>query len=347
MQLAIIGPSFFGYLEDLAQRFQARGVAAAFYDERPSNTVSMKLFLRLAPTSVKARRTVRGLDQMIQSVIAAGTTHALLVSTEVVTPEAVRQMQAAGITVVRYGFDSVKNKPQMQTLDPLVSHIASFDPEDCANLGYHYIPLYSAAPVSDPAPARDSDFFYCTTMHSNRPVMVRDFQTVIARRGWSSRFLLFYHSKALFLATNVARPAVWPLVRQISSTPFSQTEIARATQEARVVLDIHHGKQSGLTMRTFEALSLGAVLLTTNPAAFDFLPKALTGRLARLDPDMLEHSMETALAIVPPPLTEAERYYLSVERFLDQITALITGADIPSGEPESKASASAEQGVAS
>ncbi|MFK7941518.1 MAG: hypothetical protein AB8B85_01175 [Paracoccaceae bacterium] len=333
MELAIIGPSFFGYLEDLTERFHARGIGATFYDERPSNSISTKAFLRVAPAAVKARRTADWLARTVQSVIEAGTTHALLISPEIVTPDAVRRLQAAGIKVTRYGFDSVRNKRGMQDLDPLMDRVASFDPEDCAQLGYDYIPLYSAAPRRDPAPDRACDFFYCTTMHSHRPQMVARLKAIIARRGWSSGFLLFYHSRPLWLAIYLRHPQVWGLVREIATTPFSKTDIARATETARVVFDIHHGGQSGLTMRTFEALSLGAVLLTTNTATFEYLPKCLQNRLVHLDMDNPEASMEAALATRPGPLTEAELHYLSVERFMDQVFALATGAEIPQPDP--------------
>lgn len=336
MRIALIGPSFFGYLEDLAARLQARGHSAQFFDERPSNTVMGKLFVRFAPAAVKARALTAHLDQMIEAIRAADITHVLLVSTETITPDHVQTLKKAGLTVCRYGWDSVRNKPAMFALDPLMDRIASFDPEDCQRLGYTLIPLFSTISRQVPPPAKTHDLFYCTTLHSNRPQIVTRLKAALARQGMTARLMLFYHGRLLWALRYAGQPLVWPLLREISSKPFSRTDIAAATQAARIVLDVHHGAQSGLTMRTFEALSLDAVLLTTNAMAQASLPADLAARILPLDLEDMDRALDAARdrSATLQDLPEARRYGLSVDRFLDQITALLTGDPIPPTFPE-------------
>jgi len=331
MKLAIIGPAFFGYLEELADSFTRSGINAAFYDERPSNSVSSKVVFRLASQSMKARIAKQHLENLCEQVIRAGSTHVLLVSVEIVDSIAVQRFREANLKVSRYGWDSVRNKPLMHSLDPLMDHIASFDGQDCETYGYSYIPLYSSL-TADPTfeQVKETDFFYCTTLHSNRPLWVTRFLEVINAKGWQANFLLFYHNRLLWWVQYIKTPSVWGLLKSISTISFSRDEIALATQAAKVVLDIHHGAQTGLTMRTYEALSLGVVLLTTNKAAFQYLPEDLHDRLVFLDAENLTKSMQTALERTPAPLTPAQSHSLSRDRFIAQLTALINGDPVPS-----------------
>lgn len=329
MKLAIIGPAFFGYLDELARGFTQAGTPAQFFDERPSNTVRSKVFYRFASQNRKQKAAQTHIDKAIRQIITNGYTHVLLVSVEVISKEAVEQLKNAGLIICRYGWDSVQNKPHMHSLDPLMDRIASFDSTDCAQYGYDYIPLYSnLAPAAQGAPS-STDFFYCTTLHSNRPFWVKRFLAAAKKQGWSTDFKLFYHNRLLWMIRYISHPKVWGLAAQLSTKPFSRTAIIQATQKARVVLDIHHGAQTGLTMRTYETLALGKVLLTTNKMAAQVLPADLRARVAYLDADDLGGSFQKALAITPAPLTADQVYSLSQKRFIDQLTALLTNKPVP------------------
>lgn len=328
MSRAIIGPAFFGYLADIANRFCERGQETAFYDERPSNSLHSKLFVRFASLKLREQVLSKHTEALVDRVIAAGTSEVLLVSPEVITPDAVQRMRDADISVSMYLWDSVANKPRAAALLPQMAQVASFDPKDCAAQGFALIPLYSAASHENPTPAKTHDLFYCTTLHSNRPALLTRIRSSLGKRGWSAQLFLFYHSRPLWLLRYVSQPQVWPLLGLIQTHSFTQADIAAATQRARAVVDIHHAAQSGLTMRTFEALSLGAVLLTTNPHVTDQLPEVLHDRIVTLVLEDLEGSLAQAIARTPAPLTPDLRYAVSVVRFLDQIDEFLGGGAV-------------------
>lgn len=329
MKLAIIGPAFFGYLDELAHGFARAGTPAQFFDERPSNTLRSKLFYRFASQSVKQKAAQAHIDTLTDQIISQEFTHVLLISVEVISNDAVQRLKAAELIICRYGWDSVHNKPHMHSLDPLMDRIASFDATDCTHYGYDYIPLYSnLTPAAQDAPS-GTDFFYCTTLHSNRPFWVKRFLTQAQKHGWSTDFKLFYHNRLLWMIRYISHPQVWGLARQLSTVPFSRDTIVQATQKARVVLDIHHGAQTGLTMRTYETLALGKVLLTTNKMAATVLPADLRTRVVYMDADDLGGSFQKALDITPAPLTPDQAYSLSQNRFIDQLTALLSNTSVP------------------
>jgi len=331
MKLAIIGPAFFGYLERLAGLFAARGLPATFFDERFVNRAVGKLFLRFAPKALRDQGARPHLEAICTAILGGGYTHVLIVSPEVVTPWLVQRLRLAGLRIVRYGWDSVRNKPRMAALDSLMDEIASFDPDDCAQFGYQLVPLYSDALPSGPDPVRGTDIFYCATVHSSRPARVRDLMRVCAKRGWSHDLMLYYHGRLLWLIRYGWNHSLWQVFPLVSSTPFDRATLVWATRTARIVLDLHHTGQTGLTMRTFEALSLGALVLSTNARGAATLPESLRRRVVLITDGGLESAIEAAFVCLPlPPLSESERYQLSVTRFVDQLYALVTGlADVP------------------
>lgn len=345
MSRAIIGPSFFGYLEDIAARFSARGQETVFYDERPSNSLRSKLFVRFAPQKMRAQALNQHIEALVDRVISAGTTEVLLVSPEVITPAAVQRLRDAGIAVSMYLWDSVANKPRAAALLPQMAQVASFDPEDCAAKGFAPVPLYSAAPRQDPAPAKAHDIFYCTTLHSNRPALLTRIRAALVKGGWSAQLFLFYHSRVLWLVRYAGQPQVWPLLRLLRTQSFAQADIAAATQKARAVIDIHHAAQSGLTMRTFEALSLETVLLTTNSHVKDQLPESMHDWIVPLDLTDLGGSLAQAIARTPAPLTPQMRYAVSVERFLDQINEFLGGGPVTDAFADRAPASFANKGI--
>lgn len=331
MKLAIVGPYFFGYLSDLAARMSAQNITATFYDERASNKLSHKIFVRFAPYNIKELISKRHVDILIDRIIAAESTHVLLVSTENISPNAANRLKAAGIKVFLYMFDALANKDAARALLPEVTGVASFDPQDCLDYGFLPIPLFSAAPKEVPPPEKIYDFLCCATLHSDRPTRLMELIHAINAREWRAKLMLFYHSRFLWMIRYANSPRVWPLVSLISTQAFSQTNIAQEIQRARVAIDLHHGAQSGLTMRTFEALALGSILLTTNETVRLELPQRLQERVVILQQDDILGSLQRAYdkSHSLPPLNEWESYTLSVDRFIAQIRAFITETDVP------------------
>ena len=327
MKVAIVGPAFFGYLRRLAAMMEARGIAATFYDEFPSNTILTKITLRYSSLAIRQRATRAYHREITDAIIRSGATHLLFGTIEMFPHACVRRLRDHGIVMARYAWDSSANKPYAKTLDPYMRGVASFDPDDCRREGYRYVPLFSSLPAPAEPDAPDLDLFYCATFHSNRPMIVAKVMEACARTNRSLKLMLFFHSRRLWYTRFALHPDVWRLGRLISTRPFSLDEIAAATTRARVVLDIHHGGQTGLTMRTFEALSLGKVVLTTNAMALTGLPEPLRERVVVLDPADAATGIAEALARPRGSLSAEWLYYLSAERFLDQIVALLLRTD--------------------
>jgi len=324
MKLALVGPSFFGYLERLAQVFEERKISCVFFDERPSNSLLGKILLRVLPMTLKARITEARFKKIVKFLIDNEFTHVLLISPEAFPAWAVVELRRMGLRVCGYGWDSLKNKPHLGSLDQILDAVASFDPVDCNSRGYSLVPLYSDAFSSSvDAPTRETHVMCCATLHSQRPQWIVKMEDICKRRGWVYEFMLFYHARWLWLIRYSLWPHVWRLFSSISVRSFSRSELVAATRRSRVVLDLHHPHQSGLTMRTFEAISLGAMVLTTNSNANASVPEEISSRIFILQAEEAEKNLMAAISFVPKPLSTEALRFLTVDRFVDQLSFIL------------------------
>jgi hypothetical protein len=106
-----------------------------------------------------------------------------------------------------------------------------------------------------------------------------------------------------------------------------------------MVLDVPHPGQTGLTARTFEVLAAGVRLLTMHDRAHDLLPAEFADRIIAV------RGIDEALALdfvsLKPltPLTADQRYFLSLDRFVDALAAAAgIGGSVESTEPNAIAS---------
>jgi phage terminase large subunit-like protein len=326
VKLAIISLSTFGYFERMAIAMTKRGVEAQFFDERPANDVLSKLVMRFATKRLVRKLARRHVEAQLNRIINGGFTHVLLVFAEVVSTDDIQFLRAAGLRISRYTWDSLRNRPNVAEFDPFMDAVGSFDPHDCAVKGYTYIPLYcehinpeGVLPHND----RPIDFYFCGTAHTDRAALISRMKEISLHRNWRTVSQLFYHSRLLYAVRHWNDKRALALFNQISSDSFALSDIIAHIRKAKVVVDVHHANQSGLTMRTFEALAQGAVLLTTNQYAADLIDPALRDRVVFLDRNAVEASMAEALNRHSGPLAAEQYETLSQDRFLRQIFDLV------------------------
>jgi len=325
LKFAIISLSTFGYFERMAVASSVRGIPTKFFDERPRNDVFTKMFLRLAPKKITQNFSQAHINNVCNEIIEDKYTHVMIVFAETIQKEDLTKFINAGISLSRFTWDSIGNRSHVRKFDHLMKAIGSFDPDDCETYGYKYIPLYCETiepHTIQKGVNRKFDFYFCGTMHTDRPNLINQMIRLCDKHGWTPKWDLFYHSRWLYKIRNSNNPQAMEIYDRISDTPFPHTQTLENTRNSRVIVDIHHSKQSGLTMRTFEALAQGSVLLTTNERALDLVDSSLLNRVVILDRKNLETSMITALSRLSGPLKDSQYFSLSFDRFLDQIYEL-------------------------
>jgi hypothetical protein len=236
-------------------------------DERPSNRAITRAILRVRKSWMSVL-----IDRYYRRWLSENSDFSwdlvVVVKAEVVPRwflEAIRE-QNQDAHFVFYTFDALKNASNcLQVLD-CFDELLSFDPADVdAHDEIDYLPLFYA-PEFQPGPRGvepDLWMSFVGTLHSERYALAQ------ASFSGGSRTLGFFFVQArwfFFILKHVTRTYASVPWRHVAFKPLSRLQIADIFRRSHAVLDVQREGQRGLTMRTFEVLASGAILVTTNEA---------------------------------------------------------------------------------
>ncbi len=326
-KIALVGPRFFSYIEAIRSSFVERNFRAEFFDERHSNSILSKILYRVGFFEFFPYRKRKHLEGIRNRIISEGFTHVVLIDVEVCDLTFVQELKAKGIFVYIYMWDSSRNKPRFLKYLSELNGTSSFDPLDCEEHGMKYIPLFAEKDfcVSEKALVSVENsvvFSFCGTLHSDRAKYLKQLESFAKGAMFRVEFLVFFHSRFLLFLKSISCPAnLWFLFR-VSTKGFSKKRVAELFASSTFVLDVPHPGQNGLTARTFEVLRSGSRLITFNKHAAK-LPYSLPQRLFICEHmnDLQKVDYQNLLPL--PALSQEEDYFLSLDRFVDQLLDLM------------------------
>ena len=274
----IITPSFFGYEKDMAAEFERQGYHTVVLDERPSNRALARAVMRVRK-DVMARQIQAYYERAVLDLERMPLDHIVVIKAEIVPRWFLQRLRRAhpSATMTFYTYDAIGNAGNCLDVLDLFDRTLSFDQTDVAHRpGLEYLPLFYTpdfAPPDAPAqtnstppgqlPPRPVFASFVGTLHSERYPFVKR-----ALGGHQDVFTFFYVQARWYFAmvkylTREHRYVAWS---EVSFTPMKRAEIATVFARSHAVLDMQRPGQSGMTMRTFEVLASGAILVTSNAA---------------------------------------------------------------------------------
>ena len=287
----VITPSFFGYERDIVAELESQGWSTLLIDERPSNTAFVRAVLRVRKQLANGwvdkyyrswQRTLSG--EQFDLV--------LVVKAEVVPRWFLEQLRVTNpdARFVFYTYDALTNAGNcLEVLDCFDDRL-SFDRDDVARRDdFDYLPLFYVDDFRNQGDegsgvARRHDLAFVGTLHTER--------YEFAKRcfgAFSDTFGFFFvparwYFFLLKYVTREHRDVPWS---EVSFDPMTKPGIAEIFKTSHAVLDMQRSGQHGLTMRTFEVLASGAILVTTN-AAITLEPFFDPARVIVVPPDPAE-----------------------------------------------------------
>jgi hypothetical protein len=262
-----ISPDTFGYYKAIGAAIERAGAKPIWLNQLPSTSIASRVFFRLAPNL--ARRFAKGaferqLDQ-IEHV-----DQILIIKGEGVSGDTIASMRRRypGVRIVFYLWDSIANTPGAERKIELCDAALSFDPVDCDRIAaFEHLPLFHSEDPGKPKPAPRHGFAaFIGTLHSNRYEMIRTLGGKIEALGAIKPFIYFYYpNKILFSILRLIHPGFRKVrAADVKFEPVPREQYNAIQDEAEILIDICHPRQSGLTMRTIEALGSGKKLVTNN-----------------------------------------------------------------------------------
>lgn len=264
-RILIIAPDTFGYYRDIMKACIRIGIAPIWMNQIPGTGVFTRILYRLAPAlgypwaNRYFGKELRNYERFDYILIIKG---------EGVSASAIKNMRVRypNAKIIYYLWDSLRNvKGAIERIE-LCDLAYSFDPADCettANL-VHIPDFYSEEGILRAKVPGLAVFI--GTLHGNRYEEVQAIGSRIQNETGVKPFLYYYYpNKLLFAVLKLLRRKFRTIpFGNIHFTPLDRKEYQEMLEKAGIVIEICHKDQTGLTMRSLEALGAGAKLITNN-----------------------------------------------------------------------------------
>jgi hypothetical protein len=149
----------------------------------------------------------------------------------------------------------------------------TFDPEDAKNYQINFRPTYYVDDFLniDQQKEKKYDLLYFGTAHSDRYIISSKLKEYLEKHGKKVFCYHFMYNKWVYYYKKIFDKTFQHFeLSKLSFTPLSLQQILSLYEESKVILDINHPNQKGLTMRAFEAIGTKRKLITTNKEILKF-----------------------------------------------------------------------------
>ena len=268
--ILFISPDAFGYYKNIKSTMELLGYEVDWHNHIPNSNSFVKGISRLFPSFVSVYS-----DSYFDKNILWGKSYdvVIVIKGESVSSKTLKKMREkfSGAEFIYYNWDSFSNVKDGLKKKKYFDKVSSFDPLDCENypdiehLPLFYLPEYSN--ISDLNTVKYKYIsFFIGTIHSERYEYIEKLSRELELSSGMKAFrYYFYANKLIFRINKIFSKAFRTVpISDVKFKPLLPKKIAGYLEESKLVIDICHSKQAGLTMRTIECLGMKKKLITNN-----------------------------------------------------------------------------------
>ncbi len=265
--ILFISPAFFGYEISICDALKKNGYNVDYFDERISNNSFIKAVFRIKKNLLKII-TEKYYRVITNKIKGREYDYFFLIKGEVVPETFIVEFKInnPNARLIYYTYDAISNNNKNSLY--ILKHF-----DDCYSFDFNDVksnPLLKLKHLfytteynylQTTLHKREYTISFVGTLHSNRYSTIK---TLF--REFENTFVFFYSpAKWFFLYEKTLKIEYKNILWQdVSFDKLDKKAVASIFTSSKSVLDIQRFGQSGLTMRTFEVLASGAILVTTN-----------------------------------------------------------------------------------
>lgn len=318
-RILLIMPPFFGYQLEIESALKLRGFEVDWIPDRPFNSALMK-----AITAYQPNLLLPLIDRYYQGLLLkfgrVKYDEVLIINGQTVSFNMLNILRSSfpNAKFTLYMWDSIENRPGVVKNLSLFDKLLSFDPESAKLFGMKLRPLFFSKGFEVPYPAEmEYDLSFIGTVHSDRYSVISKIQDKFPADN-TSYWYLYLQAYWVYWAYLCLKPEFRSSsIGQFKFRPLPKSTLQSIFFKSRTILDIEHPLQSGLTMRTFEAVGARKKLITTNRriAEYDFYNDQNICIIDRVNPSIEKDFYRSPFK--PLDLDIYHRY--SIDGWLDEV----------------------------
>lgn len=194
---------------------------------------------------------------------------ALIINPEALPKEYLNKIMDISCKTVIYFWDGSVTKPSINSYSNIKNlHCYSFDKNDCSNLGFTYLPLFIPEDnnISTTEHSKTIDICFIASCHNQRLLLANELNKLCNLYGFKYMIRLSAPSFLHFIYFNLI--AIFKKYKiKVAYSTLPHEKYIEFISKSKVIVDITSDpNQSGVSLRSFEALGRGCKLLTNNQA---------------------------------------------------------------------------------
>lgn len=272
-RILLIMPNFFGYPKEIIKEAEQMGYKVDFYDDRPSTNAFVKAIIRINKNAIgtyirkyyeKIKQEIADVKYDIVFVISGQS-----LSFEEDMIAELRELQSQAKFVL-YQWDSVKNFPYIERMQKYFDKCYSFEKGDCEGReNVEFLPLFYIDKYKTIAEREVSkvDYEYCFigTAHPKKYKFISEMVEKLKVLNKEMFIYFFFPSPIVFIYRKICNKELRGAhYGDFHYTSLSSEEIDNIWTRSKCILDSPQAGQTGLTIRTLEALGAKRKLITAN-----------------------------------------------------------------------------------
>ena len=271
-KILLFAPKFFGYEVAIKTEMEKQGAEVHLYDERCNPSSFDKICIRLNLRTFSIKKIKSFYKAIIEKYENNYFDYVIFLNPETITVDLLKRLKEkqSKAEFILYMWDSFENKPHTKELIPFFDNKFSFNKDECAKYGFKFRPLffideYDVDKNSSTENKTDIDIGFIGTVHSDRYKILKEVETWASQNGLKTNYYMFFPSKIVFYKYKFQNLCKIKISRKdFHFNSLNSHRVKEFLERCKVVIDIQHPKQVGLTMRTIEMLGLRKKLITTN-----------------------------------------------------------------------------------
>ena len=261
----IVAPEFYDYHKEIIKSVEGKGVEVDFYPE-DITTITFRVMRHFSTLYVDYVRR-KYLQKILDSIEFDSYKTVLVIRGGILTVESLETLRAKLPTAkfVMYQWDS-NRQSQYKDKIKYFDIVKTFDLYDSEEYGIEYQSLFYSQRYKDIADLKKDmkyDLIFYGAFHSDRLEVIRKVDDFCISNDLAFKHHL-YITKLSLIKNLLTRFIKFSDLKFLKTFKSDNTQILSSYSKARCVLDVELNIQTGITMRTFEALGSGVKVVTTN-----------------------------------------------------------------------------------
>jgi hypothetical protein len=292
-KVLFIAPAFFGYEEKIADKMVELGAVVDFFDERSIKSSLERALLKINP-QIFRRKTMNYYNRIIERISGVDYDYILVIKCEMLPIQIIKKLRNLfrNATFCLYLYDSLNNIKGIKTKLDYFDRVLSFDMEDTnRHPKMIFRPLFFIDDYKMTINNQKEykfDISFIGTIHSDRYKVIKSIKDMADKNQYRYFLFCYLQSNFMYFFYKLTKREFRNAKKEdFNFSKIYSSEIAEVIDKTKVVLDVQHPKQTGLTMRTIEMIGMHKKLITTNQSIknYDFYN---SDNIAVIDRDQIE-----------------------------------------------------------